>query len=280
MDIDDFLDLEISKQGMKAGSSGKLKNNDELFSELDNLKHVVAQKDFFTALNNLINLKHKYHDLTKKQLNENRFIFNELIKINSDLISKIDLIKQDLYKKINLIQNLIVDAQTKLNEGNISEANKIYLQTKNLIKDIPDILIEEKKALNNQLTAFYVSYSVLIQKKSEQIFIEKKDYLLNVIKKAYEYIKSGNKFPLKTFEHINKLFNDLPEGHLYQKAIIYNDILKLFRTAALSEENSNIVNTIISQTLNLNNEHLVKKPTNLDSEKKAINLDSQKNINN
>jgi hypothetical protein len=250
MEIDDFLDIEITKLGTKAISNTK--KNDELFDELDVLKQLVVNKDFFSALSNLFNLKHKYHDLTKKQLNENRFIFNELIKINLDLISKIESIKSVSYNKINAVQNLIMDAQIKLNNGNINDANKIYLQTKELIKDIPDIFIEEKKALNNQLTAFFVSFSVQMQKKSELIFIDKKKYLIEVINKSYDYIKTGNKFPLSTYEHINQLFNELPEGHLYDKAVLYNDILKLFRTAALSEENSNVISTIISQTISLN----------------------------
>lgn len=254
MDVDDFLEAETNKLGGRAkivgsGSddSGKSKE-DSLFGHLDVVREQLKDKNITSALKEFEFLKSRYADMTKKQLMENKYIFNELLKLNLDIINKIESLKGEVHKKISIIQKLLADARARLTAGELNTANKLYIELREIIKDIPSVFAEEKNAVNTQLTAFYVALSVQIQKNSHSAFAVKKNVIEEAIEKAYSYLQAGHKhIPMEIYENINKLFMQLPEGHIYEKALLYNDIIKLFRSSSLGQESSQFIESLISQ---------------------------------
>ncbi len=253
MDIDEFLENETSKLGGKAriisksdtGSDRRKKNQDSnIFSNIAQLKQHL-KNDVTVAISEFDYLKNRYADMTKKQFSQNRFIFNELLSANNEIIKKIESMRSDTQKKIMMIDRLLRDAQMKLDSGEVTTANKLYIEIKEIIKQIPDIFLEEKQDISNRVTLFSVSLSTKLQEESSRLFAVKKNELENAIREAYDYMSlHDGQIHKGTYERVNSLFMSLPEGHVYEKALLYNDTLKLFRTSFLADETKEVMSII------------------------------------
>lgn len=255
MDIDEFLDTETAKLGGKskivsspaASSGGSLRKLEEetLFEKLEMIKEQVKGKKILSAVRGFESVKSQYTDMTRKLLSENRYIFNQLLEINQDLAKSMQNQKSDVTKKTQLIKKLVADAITQLNSGNLSTANKINIEIQELLREIPDVFVEEKGEVKNEVTSFTVLLTKHLQKVARVEFQDKKKALEATIHDAYRYIeKSGGYLPYATFNDVNKMFMMLPDGFVYEKILLYIDILKLFRSSSLGEETRGVLETI------------------------------------
>lgn len=263
MDIDEFLDTETAKLGGKAkivsspGASsqgGSLRKLEEetLFEKLEMIKEQVKDKKILSAVRGFESLKSQYTDMTRKLLSENRYIFNQLLEINQDLAKSMHNQKGDVTKKSQLVKKLVADAIAQLNSGNISTANKINIEIQELLREIPDVFVEEKGEIKNEVTSFTVLLTRHLQKAAKVEFADKKKLLESTIFDAYRYIeKSGGYLPYATFNDVNKMFMMLPDGFVYEKIMLYIDILKLFRSSSLGEETRGVLETITKMHQNM-----------------------------
>ncbi len=268
MDIDEFLDKETSKLGNKAqinekqGSAGAAKQDANIFEHLDIVKNQLKQNDFNSALSEFDFLKSRYTDMTKKQLSENRFIYNELIKTNNEIISRIESSRSDFIKKSEMVKRYLEDGKAKLHAGRLNEAHKAYVQLNEIFKQLPDIFYEEKNELKYMVMGFSSELFPKLQEKGKLLFEQKKKALQNEINMAYQQIKSNSgQLSQGAYKKINDLFLSLPKGHIYEKSLLYNDILKLFRTTSFIGE----TNEVLKQMNMMSNATSQVNPRGVDS---------------
>ncbi|MGM5482731.1 MAG: hypothetical protein ACQESF_04685, partial [Nanobdellota archaeon] len=255
MDIDEFLDKEASNLSgssqvvNKSSGGGKgPQDNENLLDQLETAKGQLRQNNITSALKEFEYLKSRYTDMTKKQLSENRYIFNELIKINQEIITKIDAQRSEFEKRKQTAKKLLNDGHWRFNNGELETAYKIYIELNEIIKNTPDLFHEEKNSLSYEATAFASILFPKMQERSNALFEKQKDIILQEIDKAYNQLQQNNgELPKETYDNINKQFNKLPEGHIYEKTILHNDILKLFKSSFLSGETTSLVNQMLKQ---------------------------------
>ncbi|MFW5990722.1 MAG: hypothetical protein ACOCQX_00695 [Candidatus Nanoarchaeia archaeon] len=252
MDIDEFLEKEAKSMGGKAQIMDKeapqKHDNENLFDQLEAVRKQLKENNLTSALQEFDYLKSRYTDMTKKQLSENRYIFNELIRINQEIIKRIDNQRGEFDKRQQMIRKLHSDATNRFNQGEYQTAYKLYIEINEIIKNMSDIFSEEKNRINYELLSFSAALFPRLQQQSDNDFRQKKNVILQEIYNAYQHLKTHNgQLPTDTYEKINKLFQQLPEGHIYEKAILYNDILKLFRSSSLSGETNALVQQMLEQ---------------------------------
>lgn len=253
MDIDEFLDKEASKMGGKAqiqeNNAGVGKQSSEnILDQLQTVKNQLRENRVDTALKEFDFLKSRYTDMTKKQLSENRYIFNELMRINQEIINKINSQRSDFEKRTQMIRKLLNDSQRRFGNGELQTAYKLYIEMTEIIKNMSDLFYEDKNRLNYEVMSFASQLFPKLQEQTDSAFEQKKNLLLHQITQAYQQLQTNNgELPPKVYENINNMFQQLPEGHIYEKAILYNDILKLFRSSSLSGEASSLVNEMLKQ---------------------------------
>jgi hypothetical protein len=241
MNIDEFLDKETSHLSGKTNLidsseiSSKKEDEQDLFKQIQSVRDQISQKKIGSANKEFSSLRERYVDMTKKQMQQSQFLFDELIKINSELISNIEQQSQEALKKVNLIKLLIANAKESLNKNLIDDANKIYNEIKQIYNQIPELFYEEKRKINEEILSFYILLSRYNETLLIQLFMRKKSEIKNLMSNAKVHLKSGNAELIKNdFDQISEAYSQLPDGFAHDKAVIYMDILKLFSSAYLS----------------------------------------------
>jgi hypothetical protein len=241
MNIDEFLDKETTHLGGKTkliNTSDVAANKEEeqdLFKQIQAVRDQISQKKIGPASKEFSTLRERYVDVTKKQMQQSQFLFDELMKINSELITNIEQQSQESLKKINLIKLLIANAKESLNKNMVDDANKIYSEIKQIYNQIPELFYEEKRKINEEILTFYILLSRYNEILLIQLFMRKKSEIKSLMSSAKEHLKSGNHELIKEdFDKISESYSQLPDGFAHDKAVIYMDILKLFSSVYLA----------------------------------------------
>lgn len=156
------------------------------------------------------------------------------MEINKELLEHLDKARVELEQKTMIISDLLMKARQYMQQGNTDKANQLYLQVREIFKQIPDAFGERKMLLENQILTFYSQLVNEFNKRNYGRLLQKREEILRHVEIATNYVNLGNIEEAKKEYHlINKLYNELPEGFLYEKAVLYKRILALYQ---LTEE--------------------------------------------
>ncbi|MBN2458597.1 hypothetical protein JXB31_05715 [Candidatus Woesearchaeota archaeon] len=241
MDIDEFLDKEtstfqgkthlLSQEGLIEKEADE---NADLFKQIQTVKEQIIKKDLSSAGQEFNILREHYINITKKQLKENQFLFNELLKLNNEIITNMGLQAQQVAKQFEVIRKLLDNAKADLRTNKVDEANKLYTEIKTLVDQIPEIFSEEKNRFNEEMLSFYVLLSKFTDAHNKNKFSLRQIQIRKSIMVAMSHLRAGNLSVVKDeFDKISFMYDNLPEGFAKEKALLYQDILKLFSSVYL-----------------------------------------------
>ena len=77
------------------------------------------------------------------------------MEINKELLEHLDKARVELEQKTMIISDLLMKARQYMQQGNTDKANQLYLQVREIFKQIPDAFGERKMLLENQILTFY-----------------------------------------------------------------------------------------------------------------------------
>jgi len=234
MDIDEFLESEGSpeeKGGRKElveKQSAEFITGLSLEGQVAKIRELMQAKRYKDAEKVYFTVKEQYATLAKRQEEARRKIHRELTAINKELLEHLDKVKGEMEQRTMVINDLLSKAQQYMLQGNTDKANQLYLQVREIFKQIPDAFAERKMLIENQILTFYSQLVNEFNKKNYGALLQKRDEIMRHVEIATNFVNLG-KGPeaKKAYATINKLYNELPEGFMYEKAIIYKRVLAL-----------------------------------------------------
>lgn len=238
MDIDEFLESEGSDEEKKPGRKSLVEKQSAEFitdlsieQELDKIRELIQTKRYKDAEKIYFTVKEQYATLAKRQEDVRRKIHRDLMQINKELLEHLDKVKIEMEQKTLIISDLLMKARQYMQQGNTDKANQLYLQVREIFKQIPDAFGERKMMLENQILTFYSQLVNEFNKKNYGLLLQKRDEIVRHIEIATNFVNLGNvEESKKEYLLINKLYNELPEGFLYEKTLIYKLVLALHQT--------------------------------------------------
>lgn len=235
MDIDEFLESENAPEGQKPGrKSLEEKQSSEFITdlsieqELAKIRELIQTQKYKEAEKIYFTVKEQYATLAKRQEEARRKIHRDLMQINKELLEHLDKIKTDMEQKTLIISDLLMKARQYMQQGNTDKANQLYVQVREIFKNIPDAFGERKMMLENQILTFYSQLVNEFNKKNYGQLLQKRDEIMRHIEIATNFINLGNvEEAKKEYGLINNLYNELPDGFLYEKTLIYKRVLTI-----------------------------------------------------
>ncbi len=242
MDIDEFLESEGSPEEKGGRKDLVEKQSAEFITDLSlegqvaKIRELMQAKRYKDAEKVYFTVKEQYATLAKRQEEGRRKIHRELTAINKELLEHLDKVKGEMEQRTMVINDLLSKAQQYMLQGNTEKANQLYLQVREIFKQIPDAFAERKMLIENQILTFYSQLVNEFNKKNYGLLLQKRDEIMRHVEIATNFVNLG-KGPeaKKAYTTINKLYNELPDGFMYEKAIIYKRVLALHQ---LIEEGS------------------------------------------
>ncbi len=235
MDIDEFLESESADPGQKPGRKELVEKQSAEFitdlsieQELAKIRELIQAQRYKDAEKVYFTVKEQYATLAKRQEDARRKIHRDLMQINKELLEHLDKAKAEMEQKTLIISDLLMKARQYMQQGNTDKANQLYLQVREIFKQIPDAFGEKKMMLENQILTFYSQLVNEFNKKNYGQLLQKRDEIMRHIEIATNLINLGNVEDSKReYGLINTLYNELPDGFLYEKTLIYKRVLTL-----------------------------------------------------
>ena len=163
MDIDEFLEKE-TKNIKDVGPKAKILDtymtkdinyqNKNIIIEINNIKSLMKENKFGEAGRLYFTVRKKYADLMRQQLEEKHQIYLELSKINQELITFLNQQRLDLDKKSTMIKQLISQGRKHLENDELKVANQVYLQIREMFRQLPDSFPEKKLIIENEVLSY------------------------------------------------------------------------------------------------------------------------------
>ncbi|MFA6888676.1 MAG: hypothetical protein WC254_04220 [Candidatus Woesearchaeota archaeon] len=236
MDIDEFLESESpgeAKPGRKdlvEKQAAEFISDSSLDGQLAKIRELMQARKYKDAEKIYFTVKEQYALLAKRQEEARKRLHRELMAINKELLEHLNRLKEEMGQKALIINDLLMKARQYMQKGDTDKANQLYIQVREIFKQIPDAFSEQKMLMENQILSFYSQLVNEFNKKNYGKLLEKRDELVRHIEIATNDIRLNQvDHAKKEYMDINKLYNELPEGFLYEKTLIYKRILALYQ---------------------------------------------------
>lgn len=244
MDIDSFLDGESKGEEKPEENlspapmpeSGEMSMSDHI----SKIRELMNQKKYEEAEREYVHAKEAFAELTRKQAEEQHKIYQELEKINMDMVNGLSVLRQETEQNLHIVKELMDKIADHMTRNELDQANKLYEQVDAIFKKLPDIFPDKKLMLEQDIARLHLSLASKTNTQSTQDFNNKYGQIRNLLGFAFEHVRKGNSAEANNmYQQINKLYEDLPKGFLYEKAMLYQQILKLYKSlhpGAIKEE--------------------------------------------
>jgi hypothetical protein len=245
MDIDEFLSSEAGKFDKSAAPKAVIKSGDDessskespMIEQIDKLRELLQRNKFKEAGDLYLQVKEKFSKITKQHVEEKTFIHDELADINDKLTQSINQQFAEMAKNKEMIENIIIKAEVALQQKDIIQAEALYKQVEVLFKAIPEIFTEQRLTLENKLLNISSKLTLEKTKKTIAEFETKKKEIEVLLDQAFNHINVGRlDLAKKVYIQVNKLYESLPHGFIYDKLLLYKKMLKIYKEAELSLE--------------------------------------------
>lgn len=243
MDIDAFLDTEKDKMEKSAGPKAVIKQqglsikSNTIEDQLDKLQQMLSQNKFKDAGDLYMQVKERFTNLTKTQIEEKNFIHKKLSQLNEALTIQLSQVMVDVDKKAQMIENLLVKGEGYLKEGKLEVADEMYKQVKQVFDQLPDVFLEKRLRLENSIMNFFSRLNIENAKKMLDEFERTKKEVQGLLDHGFQQVQAGRlDLAKKDYLKINQLYSKLPSGFMYDKLMLYKQILKLYNEAELNLE--------------------------------------------
>lgn len=192
-------------------------------------------------------IKRKKDGLSKEYLQEERKLQDSIGKLNEYFIMGSDTaIKTKFDKKFAHISELLDRAEDMSKEGittheQLDAVDVLYLQIKHEYLVLPEGFIERRVALQDRLLSLYKKIILSKKKILTSEFEKKSKTVLDLMQVTADNIDKNDFDAAHTsFDKINALYRELPEGFLKDKTELQNKILDMYQKLIMGNTSSSI----------------------------------------
>ncbi len=247
MDIDEFLDRELSSLGLPVEKTDKpaeisqpnLESTSPIF---DSIRDNLGKGSLDQAEQSYIQL---WHMLVQQKLKWDKSIYTQLSVLSRQFSSALSLAYSDVKRKSDHINELISRARALLKEGKRDIPFKLYSEVEEISNSIPNVFFEEKKAVQEHIIDFYRELKSVTDNE--------------LVKRTFALVQETNSFVDKAGASISRnditnsiinynkcieLYNQIPEGFLRHKNPIAIRILDIYKSISIFNEISSLQNQL------------------------------------
>jgi hypothetical protein len=235
MDIDDFLDKEnqqkkVPEQNLEKGSASSAGIQGQIKAEIETIRRFFQEKKFEEAERKYVEAKELYVELTRQQSEEQNHIYTQLEAVNNEMLQGLHKLRHETEQKVEVLQNLIAKANLLTKNNDFKGAAQVYEEIDTFFKSLSDVIPEKKIMLEHQIAALHVTLINKSNMAADAIFRQKYQQTHDLLVKAFDSLKQHNYAEaISLYNQINSLYEEMPKGFLYEKAVLYQQILKLFK---------------------------------------------------
>ncbi|GEM_PF-2351854 len=250
MDIDEFLDRELTELGIDSGKpkadSGLAEPHDfEPSSLFEGIKINLEKGNLEEAEQAYVQL---WHLLIEEKLKWNKDLYGQLLILSRQFLNALNKAYNDIKKKADYIYTLIKKARISLKEGKKDAPYKIYAEIHEINNSIPNVFFEEKKIIQEQISIFYEE----LKNTTDNELMKRVNGLVQEISQLIDKMNisvRSNDFTNATL-HYHKsieLYNQIPEGFLKNKTALGIRILELYKSISIHNEISSLQREMLQQ---------------------------------
>ena len=241
MDIDDFLDKEQVKDEEPGKQTAEEEPNTGIFQDIEHIRGLLEQGKLGEAHKRYEEAKEKFAIYIKEQQQEESQIYDQLMKINHQMLEALNKQKEDVQHKVKIIKELEARTYKHLQAGETDLASKLAKQIDSYIQSLPDDY-QEKLNVEKDFMALKLEVRKRTDSMSGQRFNELYQKIQQLLNFGFGRIQQGDYSQAQQiYQKADELYKQLPEGFLYEKAAIYRQMLKFFKSVHQSgqQENTN-----------------------------------------
>ncbi len=245
MDIDEFLDRELSDLGLPsdktAGQNIELPGMDgpaESSPLFENIKANLSKGNIDEAEEAYVQL---WHLLVQQKLKWNKGIYDQLAVLSRQFSGMLANAYDEVKKKADHIYELINRGKDALKEGKKELPFKLYSEMEALNNSIPNAFFEEKKIISQQITSFYQE----LRSTTDNELVRRVAALIQEVNRLLDKtnisIRSNDMVnAIVNYNKCIEFYNQVPEGFLKYKNSIGMRLLDVYRSLSIYNEISNL----------------------------------------
>lgn len=217
--------------------------SNRVISEIEYIKKLMFDEKYEEAHEKYMEVKEGFIELRKKHIEEQNKIYSALELINKQMVDSLNNSRRDVENKVVIMEQLIVKIKDHISKNELDIANKSFNQISELFDKLPNLLPHKKLKIENEISNLHISLNqknaiinnALLQQKINNI-----NQLLNV---ANVSIQNGKiDITIDLYKEINLIYSELPKGYVYEKAVLYQKILFLFKNIHQTQDKtSNLI---------------------------------------
>lgn len=247
MDIDEFLDRELSELNLPTDKSEKreagaapadFREDFEPSPLFENIKSSLGKGNIDLAEQSYIQL---WHLLLQQKLKWNKGLYGQLSALARQFSSALNQSYNEVKRKAEHTYELISRAKASLREGKKEMPFKIYSEIQDIFNSIPDAFFEEKKIVEEQITVFYRE----LKNTTDNELVKRVSVLVHEINQLIDRINQAIRMNdmINAIVGYNKcigLYSQVPEGFLRHKNSIGMRLLEIYKSLSIYTEMSSL----------------------------------------
>ncbi|MBI2650296.1 hypothetical protein HYX04_03205 [Candidatus Woesearchaeota archaeon] len=250
MDIDEFLDRELSDLGLQTDKTEKLETEQfqgqfEPSPLIENIKANLSKGNLEQAEQSYVQL---WHILMEQKLKWDKELYEQLSLLSRQFSTALSYAYDKVKIKAAHIYELISRAMAAMKEGKKELPFKLYSEIEEINNSIPNVFFEEKKAVQEQITSLYnelrsTTDNELIKRISA--LVQETNQLIGRISisiRANDMINA-----IVNYNKCIELYNQIPEGFLRHKNSIGMKLLDIYKSLSIYSEISSLQKQLSQQ---------------------------------
>jgi len=245
MDIDEFLDRELSDLGLSSDKTagqnielpgmGEQAESSPLF---ENIKASLNKGNLDEAEEAYVQL---WHLLVQQKLKWNKGIYDQLAVLSRQFSGMLANAYDEVKKKADHIYELISRGKDALKEGKKELPFKLYSEMEGINNSIPNAFFEEKKIISQQITSFYQELRSTTDNELVRRVAALIQEINRLLDKTNNSIRSNDMInAIVSYNKCIEFYNQIPEGFLKYKNSMGMRLLDVYRSLSIYNEISNL----------------------------------------
>lgn len=239
MDIDDFLDRELSDLGLETGKSETpdtaAPRADDIGSPfIENIRAQLLKGNIDLAEQSYVQL---WTSLFQKKLKWDKELYGQLYALSRQVQSAVNQSFASTKRKADHIHDLISRGRAALIDGKKDVPFKIYSEIEEMSNSIPDAFFEQKRVIREQVMDYYRD----LRNSTDNELVGRVASLLqevtNLIDKTNASMARNDTVnAILNYNQCIGLYNQIPEGFLYHKNSASIMLLQIYKSLSIFDE--------------------------------------------
>ena len=254
MDIDEFLDRELSDLSSSSGESqrqdiaidtSQFEDQSDTSPLFEHIKSNISAGNLEEAESSYVQL---WHILIQQRLKWDKKLHEQLLVLNRQFQGALAQAAEETKKKALQVYELISRARAALREGKKEEPYKIYTQIQDINNSIPSVFFEEKKIIQEQIMDFYKELKNTTDNELLKRVFALVQEIYQLIDRINVAIRSNDMTnAIVNYNKCMEFFNQIPEGFLRHKNPAGMRLLEIYKSLSIYSEISNLQKQLVMQ---------------------------------